>query len=72
MLNEWRISEALTSVRRLMGVLQQMTDEELIEAIKLEEASLRRKHILEKLYRQSRVLARKTHQANIKEKIHGP
>lgn len=70
-MNEWRISEALTSVRRARAVLKDMTAEELAKAIALEESSLRRKNILTMLYRQSRTLARESHEANLKEKIHG-
>jgi len=55
--NRWRLSEALTSVRRLAAVLKDMTDEELVAAIQLEQTAGRRKSILLKLERQRRVLA---------------
>lgn len=57
-MSTWRVSEALTSVRRLVAVLDKMTEEELVQCISLEEASGRRKSILEKLYRQHRALSR--------------
>jgi hypothetical protein len=53
-MNEWRISEALLSVRRLEGVVSRLTTEELVHVIKLEEASGRRKSLLDRLYRQQR------------------
>lgn len=68
-MNNWRISEALVSVRRLMGVLPEMTQDEIVRAIALEEASLRRQSILERLYRQSRVLARTHHETALKAQI---
>jgi hypothetical protein len=55
----WHVSEALTTVRRLQEVLPQLTDEELTKVIGLEEAALRRKTFLNRLYREARVRARK-------------
>jgi hypothetical protein len=46
-----------------------MTLEEVDEAIVLENAAGRRKSILTALGRRSRVLARTTHEAKLKEKI---
>lgn len=65
----WRIAEALHSVRHLLVVLEQMTEEELVRAIALEEETLRRKSILERLRRRARVLALKTHDATLQHKI---
>ena len=53
------VSEALASVRRLGEVLPQLTDEEIKHVISLEEAAQRRETVLEKLYRELRVRARK-------------
>ena len=68
-MNSWRITEALVSFRRLKDVIHEMTEEEIVRAIALEEESLRRKSILDRLYRQSRVLARATHEATLKKAI---
>lgn len=68
-MNDWRISEALTSVRRLEGVIDQMTDSEVVRAIALEEASLRRTSILQRLHRKARALARVQHEAALKQQI---
>lgn len=68
-MNTWRISEALVSVRRLTNVIREMTAEELVRAIALEEESLRRNSILQRLHRQARVLARKNHDVTIERQI---
>ena len=58
-MSEWRISEALTSVRRLEELLPQMADAEIEKLIALEEEAQRRKVFLDKLYREMRQRARK-------------
>lgn len=58
-MNTWRISEALTSVRRLEQVIDQMTAEEVERAWMLEENSTRRKSIIQRLSRKHRALKRK-------------
>lgn len=58
MLNPWRVSEALVSVRRLVELLPSLTDEEVKQVIALEEAALRRQSFLDKLYRDMRRRAR--------------
>lgn len=68
-MNEWRLTEALTSVRRLNAVASQMTEEEIIRAISLEEESLRRKSILDRLYRESRARARAQHNTSLQQAI---
>ena len=68
-MNEWRVSEALISLRRLLEILPQMTEEEIIRAIALEEETRRRQSVLKLLYRQARRLSRnKLHQAINQEK----
>lgn len=58
-MREWFISEALSSVRRLDELLDQLTEEELAQLINLEESAQRRKVFLDKLYREARQRARK-------------
>ena len=58
-MSAWHISEALSSVRRLNNVIHQLTDEDLAHVIRLEEAALRRKSFLDRLYREARKRARK-------------
>ncbi len=68
-MNEWRVSEALVSFRRLREILPQMTEEEIIRAIALEEETHRRQSVLKLLYRQARRLScNKLHQAINQEK----
>lgn len=59
MMNEWRISEALKSVRRLAELVSELTDEELQRVLEIEESAQRRDTLLERLYRESRQRARK-------------
>lgn len=68
-MNNWRVTEALISLRRLREILQQMTEEEIVRAIALEEETHRRQSVLKLLYRQARRLSRnKLHQAINQEK----
>ena len=68
-MNDWRVSEALVSFSRLREILPQMTEEEIIRAIALEEETRRRQSVLKLLYRQARRLSRnKLHQAINQEK----
>ena len=68
-MNEWRVSEALVSFRRLGEILPQMTEKEIIRAIALEEETRRRQSVLKLLYRQARRLScNKLHQAINQEK----
>ena len=61
MLNQWRISEALSSVRRLVDLMSSLTDSEIEQVIALEEASLRRKAFLDKAYREMRQRVKKNY-----------
>jgi hypothetical protein len=70
-LRSYFLIRALKSVRSCSDVIRQMTQDEIVRAIQLEEGSLRRESLLKVLYRQSRVLARNQHLANLQEKIHG-
>ena len=68
-MNDWRVSEALVSFRRLGEILPQMTEKEIIRAIALEEETRRRQSVPKLLYRQARRLSRnKLHQAINQEK----
>lgn len=58
-MSEWRVSEALTSVRRLEELIPTMADAEIEKLIALEEEAQRRKVFLDKLYREMRQRARK-------------
>lgn len=58
MMNEWLISEALRSIRSLESRIYRLADEDLEQAVKLEEATLRRPTILNRLQREVRRRAR--------------
>lgn len=53
------MSEALSSVRRLVEVMPTLTDDELKAVISLEEGAQRRKSFLDKLYREARQRAKR-------------
>lgn len=53
------MSEALLSVRRLVEIMPSLTDAEIKQVTALEEAALRRKSFLDKLYREARQRVRK-------------
>jgi 4-alpha-glucanotransferase len=57
-MNQWRISEALSSCRKLEEHIQQLTDAELEHCSDLERKAARRKTILERLFREFRRRAR--------------
>jgi hypothetical protein len=52
-MNTWRVTEALVSFSRLKEILPQMTEEEVLRAIELEEETLRRKSLLVLLRRRA-------------------
>jgi len=68
-MNTWRISEALTSYRRLSAVVNEMTEEEVVRAIALEEESLRRWSVLQRLRRRARALSRAQHEVTLSRQI---
>lgn len=57
-MHEWLISEALKSTRSLEVRIYRLADDDLAQAIKLEEATLRRPTILNRLQREVRRRAR--------------
>ena len=57
-MNGWLVTEALSSTRQLEARIYKLTDEELAQAVKLEEAIRRRPTILKRLQRETRRRAR--------------
>lgn len=57
-MSDWHVTEALKSVRQLDSLKSKLTDAELTKVIALEEAALRRKSFLDKLYREARQRAK--------------
>lgn len=66
---QWRISEALTSFRRLEAVVNNMSEEEVVRAIALEEEGLRRSSILNRLNRRARAFGRANYQSALKARV---
>ena len=69
-MQSWRISEALTSIRHLRRVMPDMDQSEVLEALHLESAGLRRKTLLTVLEKRARQLYNPYH--HIKELKNGP
>lgn len=61
-MSEWGLIQALSSIRALETVVKTLSDDDLQQAILLEEASARRKTLLERLYREARRRARLLYQ----------
>lgn len=53
-MNEWLISEALSSTRQLEARVYKLSDEELVHALQLEKTTRRRPTILKRLHREVR------------------
>jgi len=53
-MNEWLISEALSSTRQLEARIYKLSDVELVHVLKLEETTRRRPTILKRLQREVR------------------
>ena len=57
-MNGWLVTEALSSTRQLEARVYKLSDEELAQAVKLEENTRRRPTILKRLHRETRRRAR--------------
>lgn len=57
MMDNWRVGEALVSLSRLKEILPQMTEEEVVKCIALEEETHRRASLLVLLRRQAKRFA---------------
>lgn len=68
---EWYVSEALHSFRRLKSVLDELTEEEVLAALKLEHGSRRRHTLIGVLTAKAEQFHSEKFHANLEEKIHG-
>lgn len=68
---EWHVSEALHSFRRLKSILDELTEEEVLAALKIEHGSLRRQSVIQLLTKRAEQLNLSTFHAKLKEEIHG-
>jgi hypothetical protein len=57
-MSAWHINEALSSTRRMLRVLNKLTDDELWEVIELEREGARRDSLLSRLYQEARKRAK--------------
>lgn len=69
---DWYISEALHSFRRLKSVLEDLTEDEVEAALKLEHGSRRRSTVMRLLTKKAEQFNRSLFVTTLKEKIHGP
>lgn len=68
---KWYINQALESYSSLRTVLDELTEEEVLAALKLESATLRRRSMISRLISRA-VRLNEIHYANsLKEKHHG-
>lgn len=68
---EWHMGEALHSFRRLKAILDVLTEEEVLAALKLERNSRRRSTLLRVLTARAEQFQLKKFHANLEENIHG-
>ena len=64
---KWHMSQALTSVRSLDSVVHKLTEEEVLAALDLEQASQRRRSVIDRLIKRAISLTTK----RLQEKYHG-
>lgn len=69
---DWYISEALHSFRRLKSVINDLTEDEVEAALKLEHGSRRRASVTRLLTTRAAQFNRSTFKAMLKEKLNGP
>ncbi|WP_018609537.1 hypothetical protein [Uliginosibacterium gangwonense] len=65
---EWYMQLALQSYRKLVGVIGELTEEEVLAALSLEKSSRRRKSIIDALTRKAAEFNRQTYLTSLKEK----
>lgn len=68
---QWMVSEALSSMRRLNDLIDELTEVEVIAALELESGSQRRSSIIDRLISRAVRLNELKYSANLKEKYHG-
>lgn len=68
---EWYVNEALHSVRRLRAVLHELSEDEVLAALKLEHSSRRRESITRILKKRVAEINAVFFNAKLEENIHG-
>lgn len=67
----WHIDQALASYPSLKRVLGELTEEEVLRALELESATLRRRSIIDRLISRAVRLNELSYSRQLKEKFHG-
>lgn len=68
---QWYVSEALSSMRRLAEIIDELTEEEVLAALELEAGSQRRSSIVDRLISRATRLNEIKYSTQLKEKYHG-
>jgi len=68
---QWHVSEALSSMRRLHELIDELTEEEVLAALELESGSQRRASIIDRLISRAVRLNEIKYSKQLKEKYHG-
>ena len=65
----WRTSRALESFRELLKVVEELTEEEVYECLKLEVETQRRKTIIDRLIQRAGDINRTTFELELRKKL---
>jgi hypothetical protein len=68
---KWHLDQALTSVASLNQILGKLTEKEVLAALKLEAASLRRQSVIDRLISRAVRIRELDYSRQLKEKFHG-
>lgn len=68
---QWYVTEALSSMRRLHDLIDELTADEVIAALELEAGSQRRSSIIDRLISRAVRLKEIKYSKDLKEKYHG-
>lgn len=68
---QWYVSEALSSMRRLAEIIDELTEDEVLAALELEAGSQRRSSIVDRLISRATRLNEIKYSTQLKEKYHG-
>lgn len=67
----WRTTRALESYRQLLGVVEELTEEEVYFCLKLEVETQRRKTVIDRLITRAAEYNRQRFITSLKEKLYG-
>jgi hypothetical protein len=67
----WHVSQALSSMRRLAEIIDELSEAEVIAALELESGSQRRSSIIDRLIARATRLNEINYSTKLKDKYHG-